>query len=53
VETSGQVAEAFHAHAATIGGETLAVELLDEVGGGVVHTVEIDGTPVRVGVRKA
>jgi isoleucyl-tRNA synthetase len=53
VETSGEVARAFHAHAATIGGETLAVELQDEVGGDVVHTVEIDGTPLRVGVRRA
>jgi isoleucyl-tRNA synthetase len=53
METSGEVAESFRAHAETIGGETLAVELLDEVGGDVVHSLEIDGTPVRVSVRKA
>jgi isoleucyl-tRNA synthetase len=52
VETSGELAEALRAHAATITGETLAVELRDEVVRDPVHTVEIDGTPVRVGVRR-
>nr|MDP9327866.1 class I tRNA ligase family protein [Actinomycetota bacterium] len=53
VETSGEVAEALRAHAATITGETLAVELSDRMAPDAVHTVEIDGSPVRIGVRRA
>ncbi len=51
VATTGTVAEALRAHAATITGETLAVELHDQVRLDA-HTVEIDGTPVRVDVRR-
>ncbi|MEO8291766.1 MAG: isoleucine--tRNA ligase [Actinomycetota bacterium] len=53
VETSGAVAEALRAHAAAITSETLAVELHEEAGSDAVHAVEIDGTMVRVSVRRA
>jgi isoleucyl-tRNA synthetase len=53
LEAAGEVAQALHTHAATITGETLAVELREEVGDDDAQTVEIDGSVVRIGVRRA
>jgi isoleucyl-tRNA synthetase len=55
VETSGEVADAFAAHRASVAGETLAVEAVD---GAIADATarqetEIDGTPVTLTLRRA
>jgi isoleucyl-tRNA synthetase len=52
LESSGDLADAIHTHAGTIAAETLAVEVQEDPDGGGTST-NVDGTPVRVQVRRA
>jgi isoleucyl-tRNA synthetase len=51
--SEGAVAEAIRAHAGTIAGETLAVELREDLEDADATVAEVDGTPVRVRIRRA
>jgi isoleucyl-tRNA synthetase len=51
--SEGAVADAIRAHAGTIAGETLAVELREDLDDAEAPVAEVDGTPVRVRVRRA
>jgi isoleucyl-tRNA synthetase len=51
--STGAVADAIRAHADAIAAETLAVELREDLDHAEASTAEVDGTPVRVQVRRA
>jgi len=51
--STGAVADAIRAHAGTISAETLAVELREDLDDAEASSAEVDGTPVRVQVRRA
>ena len=51
--STGAVADAISAHAGTITAETLAVELREDLDDEGAPSAEVDGTPVRVQVRRA
>jgi isoleucyl-tRNA synthetase len=53
IDTSGDVAAALDAHRVEIAGETLAVAIGSEYADGFRQEASLDGTPVRVTLRKA